>query len=212
MRGFLGGFIAALVVVALVGFAAIETGYVPARAGAPLLLGERWAANTALKAAIAREAPQPPYPYSQSDADIAQGATLYVQNCAICHGTAHTTPNAIARGMGPVKPPQFNKNDVMDDPEGATYWRIEHGIRYTGMPAYAPALDEKSIWQLTYFMKRLPDHLPDAARAIWENPAQVAPPTPMPALPERKRTTTPADAVPMPTNTPTAGAAPTGSP
>jgi mono/diheme cytochrome c family protein len=162
---------------------AIKTGAVPARADAPLMPGENWASHTALNATIAREAPQPPYPYTQTDADIEQGAKLYVQNCAVCHGTANSTSNAIARGLG-VRPPQFNKHDVMDDAEGITYWKIEHGIRFTGMPAYHPALDEKSIWQITYFMKRTPDHLPAAAKSIWENPSKVAPPTPMPAEPQ----------------------------
>lgn len=183
MRTFFGGFVAALVVVAAAVTVAIIAGIVPARADGPLLPGEKWAANTSLKATIAREAPKPPYPYPPTDADVAQGARLYVQNCAVCHGTAHSTPNSIARGMG-VRPPQFAKHGVDDDPEGETYWKIEHGIRFTGMPAYDKALDEHSIWQITYFMKRAPDHLPAQADAIWNDPALVPPPTPMPALPQ----------------------------
>jgi thiosulfate dehydrogenase len=182
MRGFIAGFVAALVVLAPGVFIAVETGSVPARADGPPMPGERWAAKTSLNATIRREAPNPPYPYTQTDADIAHGATLYVQNCGVCHGTANSTPNAIARGLG-VKPPQFNKHGVSDDPEGETYWKVEHGIRFTGMPSYAKSLDEKSIWQITYFMKRVPDSLPAQAKSIWENPAQVAAPTPMPELP-----------------------------
>ena len=184
MRRFIGGFVAALAVIVLIVLAAVQFGLVPARADGPLMPGERWAAKTSLHAAVDREAPKPPYPYTQTDADIAQGAKLYVQNCAVCHGTAHTTPNAIARGMG-VRPPQFGKHGVDDDPEGDTYWKIEHGIRFTGMPSYAHSLDEKSIWQITYFMKRAPDNLTGEAKKIWDNPALVPPPTPMPALPVR---------------------------
>ncbi len=184
MRGFIGGVIAAIVVLALVVFLAVETGMVPARADGPLLPGEKWASKTSLDATVRREAPNPPYPYSPpSDADIAQGARLYVQNCAVCHGTAHSTPNSIARGMG-VRPPQFTRHGVDDDPEGETYWKIEHGIRFTGMPAFRRSLDEKSIWQITYFMKKAPKGLTGEAKSIWENPSQVAPPTPMPALPQ----------------------------
>jgi thiosulfate dehydrogenase len=186
MRGFIGGLVAALVVIAAVFFIAVKTGSLPARADGPLLPGERWVAKTSLNATIAREAPKPPYPYTQTDADIASGARLYVQNCAVCHGTANTTPNAIARGLG-IRPPQFAKHGVDDDPEGQTYWKIEHGIRFTAMPASAKVLDEKSIWQITYFLKRAPDKLTGAAESIWENPAQVAPPTPMPAESERPR-------------------------
>ena len=183
MRGFIGGVVAALVVIAAVFFIAVKTGSLPARADGPLMPGERWVARTSLNAAVARGAPKPPYPYTQTDADIANGARLYVQNCAVCHGTAKTTPNAIARGLG-VRPPQFAKRGVDDDPEGQTYWKIEHGIRFTGMPAYAKTLDEKSIWQIAYFLKRAPDHLTGEATSIWENPSQVAPPTPMPEPPK----------------------------
>lgn len=186
MRGFLGGFVAALVVLGLVVFAAVKTGAVPARADAPAFPGERWAARTSLRATIAREAPKPPYPYPQTDANVERGATLYVQNCAVCHGTAHSTSTAIARGLG-VRAPQFNRTDVMDDPEGRTYWTIEHGVRFTGMPSFAKSLDEKSIWQITYFMKRVPDHLPAGANAIWHHPQTVAAPTPMPAEPRPPR-------------------------
>ena len=183
MRAFIGGFVAALIVIAGLFVAAVETGSLPARADGPPLPGERWVARTSLKATLKREAPKPPYPFSQTDADIERGATLYVQNCAVCHGTAHSTANAIARGLG-VRPPQFAKRAVDDDPEGETNWKIEHGIAFTGMPAYTNSLDEKSIWQITYFLKRVPDHLPAAAQAIWDDPSHVAPPTPMPAEPQ----------------------------
>jgi thiosulfate dehydrogenase len=180
MRGFIGGFVAAIVILAVIFVVAVETGRLPARADGPLMPGEKWASHTALNATIRREAPKPPYPYSPpTQADIVQGARLYVQNCAMCHGTAHSTPDSIARGLG-VKPPQFTKHGVDDDPEGETYWKIEHGIRFTGMPAFDKAMDEKSIWQITYFMKRLPKQLPAAALAIWNHPETVAPPTPIP--------------------------------
>lgn len=186
MRGFFGGFVTALVVLALLVFAAVETGTLPARSDGPLLPGERWAARTSLNATVAREAPPPPYPFTQTDADVQHGATLYVQNCAVCHGTANSTSTAIARGLG-AKAPQFGKHGVSDDPEGQTYWKIEHGVRFTGMPSFAKSLGEESIWQITYFLKRAPDHLPAAANEIWQHPQTVAAPTPMPAEPEPPR-------------------------
>jgi len=187
MRGFIGGIVAALVILGLIAFAALETGSIPARADAPALPGERWAARTSLRATLDREAPKPPYPFTPTDADLTQGATLYVQNCAVCHGTANSTPNAIAHGLGPSTPPQFNKHDVSDDPEGVTFWKIDHGVRWTGMPAFSKSLDDKSMWQIAFFLKRVPDQLTGQAKSIWENPSQVAPPTPMPAPPQPSR-------------------------
>lgn len=179
MRQFVAGLVLALVALAVAGFAAVETGRVPARADVAPGALEKWAANTALNATIRREAPQPPYPFSPSTAsDFHAAADLYVQNCAVCHGTASGTPTAIADGFS-MKAPQFAKHGVDDDPEGVIYWKIEHGIRFTAMPAFDKSLDEKSIWQLTYFLKHLPE-LPPEAKAVWENPTLAAPATPAP--------------------------------
>ncbi|MGP6156999.1 MAG: c-type cytochrome [Vulcanimicrobiaceae bacterium] len=184
MRGFVGGFIVALLVLAVAGFAAIELGMLPARADGGFLPGEKWAAHTSLDATIKREAPKAPYPYSDNAEAQTNGATLYVQNCAVCHGTAHSTPNSIAHGLG-VPPPNFTRHGVDDDPPGETYWKIEHGIRFTGMPAFDKSLDEKSLWDIAFFLAHKPAELAPAARAIWENPASVPAPTPMPAPPSR---------------------------
>ena len=49
-------------------------------------------------------------------------------------------------------------------------WQIEHGIRFTAMPSYKGNLTEEQIWQIAYFLKNLPDHLPPAAQAEWHKP------------------------------------------
>ena len=165
MRPFLLGFVIALILVGLFAFGAVETGAVPARQDVPPGKLEKWLART--------------YPYGPpADADFVAGANLYVQNCAACHGTAHSSPSAIARGLS-VRAPQFAKHGIDDDPEGETYWKVEHGVRMTAMPAYDKTLDEKAIWQLTYFLKHL-RALPPRAKAIFENPRLAAPATPLP--------------------------------
>ncbi len=169
MLRFLAGIFSTLIVLALIVIGAVKFGLVPATADVKPPQLERMLAHTSLDATIAREAPQPPYPYASSDAAIVAGAKLYTQHCAMCHGTATGEPTALAKGLY-IRPPQFVKHGVDDDPEGETYWKIEHGIRFTAMPSYKGSLSEEQIWQLTYFMKNLPDHLPPAARAQWEKP------------------------------------------
>ena len=179
MRPSLLGFVVALALVSLAAFGAVKTGAVPARQDLRPSKLESWLARTSLKATIDREAPPPPYPYGPpSEADFVAGANLYVQNCAVCHGTTHSSPSAIARGLS-VRAPQFAKHGVDDDPEGETYWKVEHGVRMTAMPAYDKTLDEKAIWQLTYFLKHL-RALPPRAKAIFDNPRLAAPATPLP--------------------------------
>jgi mono/diheme cytochrome c family protein len=142
---------------------------VPATADVPPPPLEKMAAHMSLDATIDRDEPQPPYPFPSSDAAIVAGSKLYLTNCAVCHGTGVGDPTNIAKGFY-IRAPQFVKHDVSDDPEGETYWKIEHGIRFTAMPSYKGSLTEEQIWQLTYFLKNVPDHLPPEAEANWKKP------------------------------------------
>jgi mono/diheme cytochrome c family protein len=56
---------------------------------------------------------------------------------------------------------------VEDDPEGLSYWRIEHGIRWTGMPSWKATLSEQQIWTLALFLKHM-DKLPPAPEQAWQ--------------------------------------------
>lgn len=170
MRAFLGGILAVIVVMAVAGFVAVWFGLVPAAADVGYFPGEKWAANTSLNAEIDREQPQEPYPFGPvTDATIATGAKLYMTNCSVCHGSAGSDESNIAKGFY-IKAPQFTKNGVDDDPAGETYWKIEHGIRFTGMPAFKGTLTEEQIWQVSYFLKHGTDNLPKAADDIWHQP------------------------------------------
>lgn len=167
MVRFISGVVATLIVIAAIGFVVVKFGLVPASADVPPPKIERILAHTSLDATIAREAPQPPYPYPSSDAAIIAGAKLYTIHCAMCHGSGVGDKSVLAKGLY-IAPPQFAKHGVDDDPEGETYWKVEHGIRFTAMPSYKGSLTEEQIWQITYFMKNLPDHLPAAAQAEWQ--------------------------------------------
>jgi thiosulfate dehydrogenase len=166
MRRFILGVAATLIVIAVAGFAAVKFGLLPATADVPPPAIEKWAAHTSLDATISRDAPKPPYPVASSDDAIVAGAKLYTQHCAMCHGSAVGKPTMMAKGLY-IEPPQFVKHGVADDPEGETYWKIEHGIRFTAMPSYKGNLTEDQIWQIAYFLKNMPDHLPPAAQAEW---------------------------------------------
>jgi thiosulfate dehydrogenase len=168
IRGFLFGIVATLVALAAAGYAALRTGSVPA--GADVKPGgfETWAAGTALRATLRREAPKGPNPVPLTDANLIAGIQLYGRHCAFCHGTAKgdASATAVAKGENPA-PPQLASDGVEDDPEGWTFWKIKHGIRWTGMPAWKSALDDRQIWTLALFLKHM-DKLPPAAEQAWQ--------------------------------------------
>jgi thiosulfate dehydrogenase len=171
-RGFLLGVLATIVVGLTAVFLVLRTGLIPAGADNNPLPLESWAAQTSLEATINRDAPPGPNPVPLTDANLIAGVTLYSENCVTCHGTAKTNvvPSAVARGLNP-HPPQLALDGVEDDPEGETFWKIKHGIRWTGMPSWRGALSDQQIWTLALFLKHM-DKLPPAVAEAWQKLGQ----------------------------------------
>lgn len=167
-KGFILGIAAVLAVTAACAYIVLVTGTVPAAAnGKPLPL-EQWAAKTSLRATLANDAPNGPSPVPLTDANLIAGIGLYGKHCAICHGTAKGDQSAspLAKGEYPT-PPQLASNGVEDDPQGWTVWKIENGIRWTGMPSWKATLTSQEIWTLALFLKHM-DKLPQAAEQAWQ--------------------------------------------
>ena len=169
LRAFVWGVVLTILAAAAGGYAVLRAGLIPANADAKPGWFETWAAGTSLDATIAREAPKGPNPVPLTDANLVAGIDLYGQHCAICHGTAKGDASAspITKGEYPA-PPQLAKDGVEDDPEGDSFWKIAHGIRWTGMPAWRGTLNDEQIWTLALFLKHM-DKLPPAAEQAWQN-------------------------------------------
>jgi thiosulfate dehydrogenase len=166
-RGVVLGVVATLVVLALGVYISVEAGLVPANADAKPSKIERWLARTSLRATMLHDAPRGPNPVALTEANLVAGIRLYAVNCAVCHGGPDGTPSNVARGLYQA-PPQFAKDGVEDDPEGITYWKVDHGIRLTGMPSFGKTLDDRQLWQVTLFLKHM-DALPEAPERIWKS-------------------------------------------
>jgi thiosulfate dehydrogenase len=168
MRGFIAGIVVAIVVALVGSYILLQSGLIPANADAMPGGLEIWAANTSLNATLEREAPKDPNPVAMTDDNLIEGVKLFAQHCAICHGTANGEASAspVAKGLYP-SPPQLATDGVEDDAEGVSYWKIKHGIRLTGMPSWAGALNDQQIWTLALFLKHM-DKLPPGAQESWK--------------------------------------------
>ena len=168
LKAFFIGVIIALLAVAGCIYVILGHGVIPAGADSGPVPLEKWAARRSLHATISQEAPKTPNPVQLTDADLIAGIQLYGQHCAICHGTADGDASAspVAKGEYP-RPPQLATHGVEDDSEGETYWKIDHGIRWTGMPAWGSTLSEQQMWTLALFLKHM-DKLSPAAQQAWQ--------------------------------------------
>jgi len=168
LKAFIAGIVATIAGAVTGGYLLLQSGRIPVNADPTPSATETWAANTSLDATLTREAPKGPNPIASTDANLIDGVNLYSEHCAICHGTAKgdASMSPVAKGLYP-RPPQLATDGVEDDPDGASFWKIEHGIRWTGMPSWKDSLSDQQIWTLTLFLKHM-DKLPPAVQEAWQ--------------------------------------------
>ncbi|MBV8149025.1 MAG: c-type cytochrome [Candidatus Eremiobacteraeota bacterium] len=179
IRGLILGVVLTLIVIVAGVYVGVGSGLMPANADLKPSRLERWMARTSLHATLRREAPTQPNPLPTTNDNLISGIKLYAQNCAVCHGALNGQPSTIAEGLY-QHAPQLAKDGVEDDPAGVTYWKVDHGIRLTGMPSFGRTLREKQLWQVTLFLQNM-DRLPLTAEREWRlvrNPAPPAHATP----------------------------------
>lgn len=165
MRTVLTTLVATFVAVVILAFVGVKSGIMPANADDKPGKLERWAAKTSLRVSINRGMKTLHGPVA-TDSMMTGGVRLYRANCEVCHGGPDGKPSSVARGLY-QKPPQFAKDDVTDDPVEMTYWKITHGIRFTGMPAYDSSLTVDQRWAIASFLRHQ-DSLPPNALAAWK--------------------------------------------
>ncbi len=169
MRNFILGLIVGIVILPAVAFLYIRLGYAPVATAARPIPLETTLAHMALNARIDKEAPKES-PIPASEPNLAAGAHIYRDHCAVCHGTAGEPETATAKGMFPRPPQLFRGKGVTDDPPGETFWKAANGIRLTGMPAYQGSLTDEQLWQVSQLLANA-DKLPGSVKDIMAQPS-----------------------------------------
>jgi thiosulfate dehydrogenase len=155
-------------------------GMAPVATSAPPMLFERKLAHMALDARIDKEMPKT-VPIAADEAAYTAGAQIYKDHCAVCHGLPGQAQTSIAKGMFPRPPKLLEGTGVTDDPAGETYWKVEKGIRLTGMPGFDKSLSTTQMWQVSLLLANA-DKLP---KPVMDGLSGTAAPAPM--TPDMKR-------------------------
>jgi thiosulfate dehydrogenase len=166
MRGFVLGFVVAIIVVAAAVFSYLRFGWIDPRADIPVGMLESKVAMPSLDAAVDRRAAEVKNPVAASDDNLIAGMKSYQTNCSGCHGDIHHPRSVLADALYP-RAPQFVE-DPPDMPENQNFYIIQHGVRLSGMPAWKQALSEQEMWQVTTFLSHM-DKLPPAVSDAWKS-------------------------------------------
>jgi len=181
-----------------------SSGSAPVATSAPPIPMERKFASMGLHSYLDK-LPHPEPQVPADEANMITGAKVYKEQCATCHGLPNEPKSAVAQGMYPQPPQLFHGAGVTDDEPWESYWKVENGIRLSGMPAFKGQLTEKQIWQVAVLVKNA-DKIDDAVRK--ELAAGSSTPMSM-AMPDETATPAPA---PAPNPVPAPGSAPAKTP
>jgi mono/diheme cytochrome c family protein len=158
MRGFLSGIVVAILLAVVVLCVAL-TGHMNFRADEQPGAVETHLAMKAVDASTERNAPTISNPVQATDENLRAAAGVYRDNCAGCHGDPATPQRPFGQSFYPPAP-QF-ANDAPDMPENQNYYLIQHGVRWTGMPAWKATLTDVQIWQLVTLLSHFDKLTPE---------------------------------------------------
>lgn len=96
-----------------------------------------------------------------------RGAGNYAAMCADCHLAPGVENSEIRRGLYPTPPDLARPASVADAGAARRFWIIKHGIKASGMPAWAKGgMEDAAIWDLVAFLERLPGLSPEQYRDL----------------------------------------------
>lgn len=111
---------------------------------------ETWVASSLLQIKLRFKRPKKVSPLSPTEQDLERGSELYQRQCGICHGVTRGRMAPLATALSP-RPPQF----VIQPAQRPTWmdvYVIQHGIRWSGMPAFQ-GLSDADAWRLALYVE-----------------------------------------------------------
>ncbi len=106
----------------------------------------------AIPAAI-RDAPNP---LQATPRVLAAGLDHFADHCAGCHANDGSGATPLGRQLYP-RAPDLRGPATQGLSDGALFYAIENGVRYTGMPGWGGAGKPEESWKLVAFIRHLPD-------------------------------------------------------
>ena len=154
MRTVIASLLIAALLAVLGAGAVIFAGVYNIGATAPHWRMTTWVLETARTRAIKAQASGIPVPAGLDDpARLIIGVEHYAAHCAVCHGAPGVPKGDIGRGLSPPPPDLAKTAPLYNSAE--LFWIVKHGIKMTGMPAWADHSDEE-LWATVAFVEKLP--------------------------------------------------------
>ena len=113
-------------------------------------------ANVAKDIVIPIETENLKNPLPSNQQVLSQGQQIYLQSCAICHGTDGHGASALGQGMYPPAM-DLTSPHVQHWNDSQMFWIIQNGVRMTGMASWKATISAVDTWKLVIFVHDLPE-------------------------------------------------------
>ena len=116
---------------------------------------ERSVAGRLVRLAIPADAERLQSPLGEQAEVWRQAREHYLDHCAVCHGRDAKGHTEMGANMYP-KVPDLTSTEVQRRSDGALFYIIQNGIRWTGMPAWKEEHSPEDTWKLVAFIRKAP--------------------------------------------------------
>ncbi len=107
---------------------------------------------------------------------IVDGAALFPQHCAVCHGTGGAGDGRAAKTL-PIPPADLTADHLWMHSDGELFWWLSHGIDGPDgglvMPGFAASLSESQRWALIDYIHALNAGTVRRKTGTWPTPVQA---------------------------------------
>jgi mono/diheme cytochrome c family protein len=91
-------------------------------------------------------------PVATTPAGLKEAKTIYITNCAPCHGEKGKGDGPAAASLTP-KPADHTSAALHNESDGSLYWKISEGR--TPMPQFKKILTDAQRWELVSYIRSL---------------------------------------------------------
>jgi len=113
-------------------------------------------ANAAKDIVIPLKAESLKNPLPDNPQVTSQGQQLYLESCAVCHGSDGHGQTTLGQGMYPPAM-DLTSPHVQHWDDAEMFWIIQNGVRLTGMASWKGAVSPNDTWKLVIFIHHLPE-------------------------------------------------------
>lgn len=150
----------ALITVVLLGVIAIAVVFTMVRQGGLAASKEpgnleRSVAGQLVRLSIPSEVERQKSPFAGDTNAWREAKEHYMDHCAVCHGRAGKGDTDVGKNMYP-RAPDLTGSDVQGRSDGALFYIIQNGVRWTGMPAWKGEHSPEESWKLVAFIRKSP--------------------------------------------------------